>query len=217
MQIELTEFSLNDLAANGLRRGRTTGSCATAAVKAALYLMLCSEYRNLVSVTLPDNHHYLVIPIQAVRWLDEQSVRAEVIKDGGDDPDNTHGATIFAIVRKNQLGRIRFFAGKGVGTATQPGLRVAVGEPAINPVPRLMMQQAVTEVLEHEAPANRHEGFDLTIGCENGEFIAKKTFNPRLGIVGGISILGHVGDSRAVVAGFVDCLHRSLCACRTGR
>ena len=77
--------------------------------------------------------------------------------------------------------------------ATQPGLRVAVGEPAINPVPRLMMQQAVTEVREHEAPANRHEGFDLTIGCENGEFIAKKTFNPRLGIVGGISILGTSG------------------------
>jgi cobalt-precorrin-5B (C1)-methyltransferase len=192
-QIEPEKFDLDVLAPNGLRRGRTTGSCATAAVKAALYLMLRNEYRNLVPVTLPDNHHYLVIPVQAVRWLDDQSVRAQVIKDGGDDPDNTHGATIFAIVRKNKLGQIRFFAGKGVGTATQPGLRVAVGEPAINPVPRLMMQQAVAEVLEHEAPADLNTGFDLTIGCENGEIIAKKTFNPRLGIVGGISILGTSG------------------------
>ncbi|MDD5265784.1 MAG: cobalt-precorrin-5B (C(1))-methyltransferase CbiD [Methylococcales bacterium] len=193
MNFLLKKFDLAVLAPNGLRRGRTTGSCATAAVKAALYLMLRSEYRNLVPVTLPDNHHYLVIPVQSVRWLDEQSVRAEVIKDGGDDPDNTHGATIFAIVRKNQLDRIRFFAGKGVGTATQPGLRVAAGEPAINPVPRLMMQQAVAEVLELEAPTGLSAGFDLTIGCENGEIIAKKTFNPRLGIVGGISILGTSG------------------------
>ncbi len=192
-QIEPEKYDLDVLAPNGLRRGRTTGSCATAAVKAALHLMVHGEYCTQVSVTLPDHHHYLVIPVQAVRWLDEQSVRAEVIKDGGDDPDNTHGATIFAIVRENKLGRIRFFAGKGVGTATQPGLRVAVGEPAINPVPRLMMQQAVNEVLEHEAPAGLNAGFDLTIGCENGGVIAQKTFNPRLGIVGGISILGTSG------------------------
>ncbi|MDD2659903.1 MAG: cobalt-precorrin-5B (C(1))-methyltransferase CbiD [Methylococcales bacterium] len=188
-QIELEKFDLDVLAPNGLRRGRTTGSCATAAVKAALNLLVHGEYCTQVAVTLPDNHHYLVVPVQSVRWLDEQSACAGVIKDGGDDPDNTHGATIFAMVKKNQLGRVRFFAGKGVGTATQPGLRVAPGEPAINPVPRLMMQQAVAEVLAHESPS----GFDLTIGCENGESIAKKTFNPRLGIIGGISILGTSG------------------------
>lgn len=188
-QIALEKFDLDSLAPNGLRRGRTTGSCATAAVKVALYLMLRGEYRIQVPVTLPDHQHYLVIPIQSVQWIDEQSVRAEVIKDGGDDPDNTHGATIFAIVCKNNLDQIRFFAGKGVGIATQPGLRVAVGEPAINPVPRLMMQQAVAEVLGNDSPV----GFDLTIGCENGEIIAQKTFNPRLGIVGGISILGTSG------------------------
>ena len=187
--IELTEFSLTELAPNGLRRGYTTGSCATAAVKAALILMLRGEYCSNVSVTLPDKQHYLVIPIQSVQWLNAQSVRAEVLKDGGDDPDNTHGATIFVEVRKNKFNQIRFFAGKGVGTATQPGLRVAVGEPAINPVPRLMMQQAVAEVLGNDSPV----GFDLTIGCENGEIIAQKTFNPRLGIVGGISILGTSG------------------------
>ena len=193
MNFLLKKFNLDILAPNGLRRGRTTGSCATAAVKAAVHLMVHGEYCTQVSVTLPDHLNYLMIPVQAVHWLDEQSVRAEVIKDGGDDPDNTHGATIFAIVRKNMLGQVRFFAGKGVGTATQPGLRVAVGEPAINPVPRLMMQQAVTEVLEHEEPADLNTGFDLTIGCENGEIIAQKTFNPRLGIVGGISILGTSG------------------------
>jgi cobalt-precorrin-5B (C1)-methyltransferase len=187
-QTGLREFDLNVLAPNGLRRGRTTGSCATAAVKAALYLLLYGEHRTQVQITLPDNVHYLTVPIQDCRWLNEQTVRAEVLKDGGDDPDNTHGATIFAEVRKNDQGRIRFFAGDGVGTATQPGLRVATGEPAINPTPRAMMRQAVAEVSN-----NKYQGFDLIIGCINGEAIAKKTFNPKLGIVGGISILGTSG------------------------
>ena len=227
-QLEPEKFDLDVLAPNGLRRGRTTGSCATAAVKAALYLMLRGECRNEVAITLPDKHTYLAIPVQAVYRLDEQTVRADVIKDGGDDPDTTHGATIFAVVRKNELNQIRFFAGDGVGTATQPGLRVAVGEPAINPVPRWMMQQAVMEMMEQKVSADRFnagtncgyclplpsgegrgeggqksanhdrsqyssQGFDLTIGCENGAIIAQKTFNPRLGIVGGISILGTSG------------------------
>ena len=211
-ELERAEFDLRILAGNGLRRGRTTGSCATAAVKAALYLMLCERAHASVEVTLPDQSHYLVVPIQHLRWLDAQTVRVEVRKDGGDDPDNTHGATIFAEVRRNDAGSIVFRAGPGVGTATQPGLRVAVGEPAINPVPRAMMRQAVAEVL-HEAQqlqVQRHratlpaapgpcemmrsdQGFDLTIGCENGEVLARKTFNPRLGIFGGISILGTSG------------------------
>lgn len=192
-ELERAEFDLLVLAPNGLRRGRTTGSCATAAVKAALCLLLRDERRERVEVTLPDGAHYLVVPIQDVCWLDQQTVRAEVKKEGGDDPDNTHGATIFAEVRCNATGQIRFFAGSGVGTATQPGLRVAVGEPAINPVPRQMMRQAVAEVLAEGLPEEREAGFDLTIGCENGEVIARKTFNPRLGIVGGISILGTSG------------------------
>ena len=188
-QTAFEAFNLSLLAPNGLRRGRTTGSCATAAVKAALSLLLRGEYCTQVDVTLPDGVHFLAVPIQDLRWLDPQTVRAEVLKDGGDDPDNTHGATIFAEVRRNDIGQLRFFAGRGVGTATRPGLRVAVGEPAINPVPRQMMRQAVAEVLAHDEAA----GFDLTIGCENGEAIATKTFNPRLGIVGGISILGTSG------------------------
>ncbi len=187
-QAELKEFDLRVLAPNGLRRGRTTGSCATAAVKAALYLLLHGERRTQVQITLPDDIHFLNVPIQDSRWLDEQTVRVEVFKDGGDDPDNTHGATIFAEVRRNNEGQIRFFAGDGVGTVTQPGIRVPVGEPAINPVPRRMMRQAVAEVSD-----NKDQGFDLTLGCVNGETIAKKTYNPRLGILGGISILGTSG------------------------
>ena len=192
-QTELAEFDLGVLAPNGLRRGRTTGSCAAAAVKAAICLLLRGEHCTQVQVTLPDGAHFLLVPIQDSRRLDQHTVRAEVLKDGGDDPDNTHGATIFAEVRRNNAGQIRFFAGVGVGTVTQPGLRVAVGEPAINPIPRQMMRQAVFEVLVKGARKDRDEGFDLTIGCENGEAIAKKTFNPRLGILGGISILGTSG------------------------
>jgi cobalt-precorrin-5B (C1)-methyltransferase len=183
---ELQPFDLSVLAGNGLRRGRTTGSCATAAVKAALHLLLRGERPTHVAVTLPGRVYYLVVPVQGVMMKEDGTVRAEVLKDGGDDPDSTHGATIFAEVARNQAGEVRFFAGPGVGTATLPGLRVAVGEPAINPVPRQMMRQAVDEM-------GAAAGFDLTIGCENGEAIARKTFNPRLGIVGGISILGTSG------------------------
>ena len=211
-ELERAEFDLGVLAGNGLRRGRTTGSCATAAVKAALYMMLCQREQTRVDVTLPGQSHYLVVPILRTRWLDAQTVRAEVRKDGGDDPDNTHGATIFAEVRRNDAAGIVFRAGTGVGIATQPGLRVAVGEPAINPVPRAMMRQAVAEVLQEagqlqmarrqatssaastpDATPQPAQGFELTIGCENGEVIARKTFNPRLGIIGGISILGTSG------------------------
>jgi cobalt-precorrin-5B (C1)-methyltransferase len=189
---ERSEFDLSVLALNGLRRGRTTGSCATAAVKAALHLLLLDERQERVAVTLPDGAHYLMVPIQRVEAMDG-GARADVLKDGGDDPDNTHGSTIFAEVRRNGLNEVRFFAGRGVGMATLPGLRVAVGEPAINPVPRQMMRRAVAEVLD-EAPAEaENTGFDLTIGCEEGEIIARKTFNPRLGILGGISILGTSG------------------------
>jgi len=191
-ELERAEFDLAVLAGNGLRRGRTTGSCATAAVKAALHLLLGGERLSKVEVSLPDGKHYLLVPIQDLCWRDGASVRAEVFKDGGDDPDNTHGATIFAEVRRNDSAQIRFLAATGVGTATQPGLRVAVGEPAINPVPRQMMQLAVQEVLA-ELHLAQDGGFDLSIGCENGQKIAQKTFNPRLGIVGGISILGTSG------------------------
>lgn len=193
-ELERAEFDLTVPAPNGLRRGRTTGSCATAAVKAALTMLLRGERIDKAEVSLSDGKHYLLVPIQAVQQLDDKRIRAEVLKDGGDDPDNTHGATIFAEVARNDAGEIRFLAASGVGTATQPGLRVAVGEPAINPVPRQMMRRAVAEVLEElNMNGESATGFDLAIGCEDGLRIAQKTFNPRLGIVGGISILGTSG------------------------
>jgi len=192
-QTELEAFDLTRPAPNGLRRGRTTGSCATAAVKAALYCLLRDEQRAQVQISLPDGVHYLAVPIEVSRWLDAQTVRVDVRKDGGDDPDNTHDAIIFVELRRNDSGQIRFRAAAGVGTATKPGLRVAPGEPAINPVPRQMMRQAIAEVLAEVMPLHRNVGFDVAIGCEDGEAIARKTFNPRLGILGGISILGTSG------------------------
>jgi cobalt-precorrin-5B (C1)-methyltransferase len=177
------------LAENGLRRGRTTGTCATAAFKAALFLMLRQQTATEVRVSLPDSRYYLVVPIQQVTRLADGSACAAVVKDAGDDPDCTDRAVIFVLVRINNLGELRFRAGAGVGTVTEPGIRVPVGEPAINPIPRQMMRWAAEEVLAG-AP---NPGFDLEIGCEDGATIARKTFNPRLGIVGGISILGTTG------------------------
>ncbi len=187
-----SRFDLEQLALNGLRRGFTTGSCATAAVKAALLHLLCRESPAEVLVHLPVGGQYLILPITAIDALADGSVRAEVIKDAGDDPDQTHKAHIFARVKRNNQGTIRFCRGDGVGLVTQAGLQIPIGEPAINPVPRQMMIQAVRDVLA-EGDGIQDEGFDLEIGCENGSEIAKRTFNPRLGIVGGISILGTTG------------------------
>lgn len=192
MNKPLERFDLSVLTDAGLRRGYTTGSCATAAVKAALLALLCNECPEEVNVTLPNGLHFLRIPIHQVRRELDSGAYAEVIKDAGDDPDQTHRATIFARVQRNNLGSIVFRRGEGVGLVTQPGLQVAIGEAAINPVPRQMMTAAVHEVLS-ESDREANAGFDLEIGCKNGEQIAQRTFNPRLGVVGGISILGTTG------------------------
>jgi cobalt-precorrin-5B (C1)-methyltransferase len=185
-------FDLAEPAQNGLKRGFTTGTCATAAVKAALLKLLCGENPSEVDVFLPDGFHRLSVPIDQIVVEEDGAVKVVVIKDAGDDPDQTHRARIFARVSGNRSGGIAFQAGEGVGVVTQPGLRVAVGEPAINPVPRQMMIDVVREILG-EGDAGTDVGFDLQIGCENGEQIARRTFNPRLGIQGGISILGTTG------------------------
>lgn len=185
-------FDLKKLAENGLRRGYTTGTCATAAVKAALLRLVCNETPSEVNVTLPDSLQYLAVPVERISEEADGVVRADIIKDAGDDPDQTHRARIFARVRRNESGQIVFQRGEGVGVVTQSGLQLKVGEPAINPVPRKMMINAVHEVLG-EGDGTICGGFDLQIGCESGEEIAKRTFNPRLGIDGGISILGTTG------------------------
>lgn len=184
-----TPFDLSEPAPNGLRRGFTTGTSAAAAAKAALLLLLTGKLPTSVDVTLPDGLHSLTIPITPEPSANGWSA-ASVIKDGGDDPDQTHGARIIVRLRQNKSGELRFLRGEGVGMVTQPGLRLAIGEPAINAVPRQMIRQAIEEVFECDAAP---PGFDVEVGCENGEAIALRTFNPRLGIKGGISILGTTG------------------------
>lgn len=188
------EYDISLRAENGMRRGRTTGTCAAAAAKAAV-LALSGQLVDEVEVTLPGGGFYLPVPIERVERLSDGNVRAEVIKDAGDDPDATDGATIFCLASQQAWGSgnsadagIKLLAGEGVGVVTQPGIRVPIGEPAINPVPRKMILDAVREVWPAE-----NGGLNIQIGCVDGEKIAKKTFNPRLGIVGGISILGTTG------------------------
>jgi cobalt-precorrin-5B (C1)-methyltransferase len=188
-----------------LRRGWTTGACATAAVKAALQVLLGREPDDPIPVTLPSGAvaHFTL----ATLVREEGTVGTGVIKDAGDDPDVTHGALVTAEVRRGVAGSgITFEAGEGVGTVTLPGLPLAVGEPAINPVPRQMMRSAVAEVIGSDAG-----DFVLRIGVENGRKIAERTMNARLGIIGGLSILGTTG---IVVpfscAAWIHSIHRGI-------
>lgn len=183
-------YDLTELAPNGLRRGYTTGSCATAGVKAALWSYFYGDRLDEVEITLPGGEHYLTIAIDSVEKIAGGAV-VKVIKDAGDDPDQTHKAVIVVKVMVATKPGIEFRAGEGVGMVRQAGLQIPVGEPAINPVPRQMMEMAVAEVcVDAESPPR---GFVVEVACERGEEIAKRTFNPRLGIVGGISILGTSG------------------------
>jgi len=172
-----------------LRRGWTTGACATAAAKAAYAALVTGEFPDPVALILPRGE-----PVSfalALNRLDGDSARAGVIKDAGDDPDVTHGALIVATVREGAPGSgVSFRAGPGVGTVTRPGLAIAPGEPAINPVPRRMIRDAIAEVA---ALANRAGDVVVEIAVPGGEELAKKTLNGRLGIVGGLSILGTTG------------------------
>ncbi|MCF6311782.1 MAG: cobalt-precorrin-5B (C(1))-methyltransferase CbiD [Verrucomicrobiales bacterium] len=183
-------YDLTELAPNGLRRGYTTGSCATAGVKAALWSYFYGDVLNEVDITLPGGECYLQVAIDSLEKIVGGAV-VKVIKDAGDDPDQTHRATIVTKVTVSKEAGIEFRAGEGVGMVKQAGLQIPVGEPAINPVPRQMMEMAIEEVCaDLESPPL---GFVIEIGCERGKEIAKRTFNPRLGIIGGISILGTSG------------------------
>jgi cobalt-precorrin-5B (C1)-methyltransferase len=175
--------------AGPLRRGWTTGACATAASKAAFTALLTGEFPDPVEITLPGGQH--VAFALAVHRLEAGAATAGVIKDAGDDPDVTHGALVLATVRKGAAGSgVSFKAGPGIGTVTLPGLPVAPREPAINPVPRKMMSEAVAEVARSAgAPADA----EIEISIPNGEALAAKTLNARLGILGGLSILGTTG------------------------
>jgi cobalt-precorrin-5B (C1)-methyltransferase len=204
-----------------LRRGWTTGACATAAAAAAYEVVLGGELPDPVTIELPGGKRpsFAVAMSRAERG----SVTVGIVKDAGDDPDATHGALVWVRVSAGEAGAgVTFRAGEGVGTVTLPGLPLAVGEPAINPAPRRMIAEALARVAAaHAGRADTGAGSDsgagsgagsdsgagsgagsgaatppdvvVEVGVQDGAEIAKRTWNPRLGIVGGLSILGTTG------------------------
>jgi cobalt-precorrin-5B (C1)-methyltransferase len=172
-----------------LRRGWTTGTCATAAAKAAYTALLTGEFPDPVEVTLPRGERPSFS--LALSRKDARSATAGIVKDAGDDPDVTHGALVLATVRHGPPGSgVAFRAGEGVGTVTRPGLPIPPGEPAINPVPRRMIRAAIADVA---AAAGGSGDVEVEVAVPGGEALAAKTLNGRLGIVGGLSILGTTG------------------------
>lgn len=188
-----------------LRRGWTTGACATAATKAALMALWGGGFPDQVSITLPKGE----TPDFTLEFTDTGMDWAEVgiIKDAGDDPDVTHGALIRVRASKGTSG-VTFHAGEGVGTVTKAGLPIGVGEPAINPVPRQMMAAIVEEMA---AQFGKAANIAITITIPNGAEIAKRTWNPRLGIVGGLSVLGTTGIVRPFsCSAWIASIHRGV-------
>jgi cobalt-precorrin-5B (C1)-methyltransferase len=172
-----------------LRRGWTTGACATAATKAAYAALLTAEFPDPVEITLPRGQRPS-FALASTR-LGDGVATAGIVKDAGDDPDVTHGALVLATVRLGAPGGgVTFRAGEGVGTVTRPGLPIPPGEPAINPVPRRMMREVIAELARQHGAAGDVE---IEIAIPDGQNLATRTLNGRLGIVGGLSILGTTG------------------------
>lgn len=170
-----------------LRCGYTTGSCAAGAAKCAAEMLLSGIILNSTNITMPSGEALKLDVSQQNISVNKAS--CAIIKDGGDDPDITNGIEIFAEVCKIEKG-IEILGGEGIGTVTKSGLDQPVGEAAINSVPRKMITLAVNEVAEIYDYSG---GFRIVISAPKGTEIAKKTFNPRMGIVGGISIIGTTG------------------------
>lgn len=184
-----------------LRSGYTTGACATAASKAALLGLLGRNIPSLIPIRFP-NGETLSLPVADVQ-LGEESVSAIVVKDAGDDPDVTHGHRIVSTIRFSSHPGIHFLQGEGVGKVTLPGLGLEIGEPAINKVPRQMMEQELSALYQG--------GLDVTISVPDGRELAKRTFNPKLGIVDGISIIGTSGIVRPFSSeAFVEAIRREI-------
>lgn len=171
-----------------LRCGYTTGSCATAAAKAAATMLLIGERVESVRIDTPKGIVLSLEPLEVEQTADY--VSCAIRKDSGDDPDDTNGILVFAKVERVAEPGVHIEGGVGVGRVTKPGLACAQGGPAINPTPRRMITSEVTSVMEQ---VGYTEGLLVTISIPEGVEIAKKTFNPRLGIVGGLSILGTSG------------------------
>lgn len=228
-----------------LRTGLTTGSCATACTVAAAHYLFADEKRVAVDITLPKGQQ-VSMPITHLE-RSANSATASTIKDGGDDPDATHGARVYVQLRlvdfaqasqqaqsdlptgkvatkhctppsinhdqhdthsAKPLTPVIFTAGDGVGTATREGLVIPVGQPAINPVPRKMIREHLRELA---AMFGYQGGFEVIVNVEDGENIALKTMNGRLGIVGGISILGTTGIVRPFsCAAYIASIHQGI-------
>lgn len=190
-----------------LRTGFTTGACATAATKAAFLRLLTGRWSDPVEITLPRGQtpsFALERNEQAGNWA-----AATIVKDAGDDPDVTHLAHITARVAHAAPGSgVTFRAGSGVGVVTKPGLPIPPGEAAINPVPRQMMKGVIHELASaHDAPPD----VTIEISVKDGEALAAKTWNPRLGVAGGISILGTTGIVRPFsCAAWIASIHRGV-------
>jgi cobalt-precorrin-5B (C1)-methyltransferase len=178
-----------------LRWGYSTGACAAAAAKAAVIMLLSREAPAEVEIGLPRGER-VSFAVHGVA-PDGDQARASVRKSAGDDPDVTDGVDVVASVTWIDGANVVFAAGEGVGIVTKPGLSVPPGEPAINPVPRGMIRSAVREVTGR--------GVKITISIPGGEVLARKTFNPRLGIKGGLSILGTTGLVRPFSCDAIRC------------
>lgn len=190
-----------------LRRGWTTGACATAAAKASYCALLTGSFPDPIEITLPRGGTADFILTR--HHLSGDTAMATITKDAGDDPDVTHGALIASTVRLLPTGSgVVFKAGDGVGTVTRPGLPIPPGEPAINPVPRQMMQTAVAEIAELHGGSGDVE---IEVSIAGGQELALKTMNPRLGIVGGLSVLGTTGIVRPFsCAAWIASIHRGI-------
>lgn len=193
-----------------LRYGWTTGACAAGAARAAAEALLTGRFPDPVSITLPRGQK----PVFALarKELSAGRATAGIVKDAGDDPDVTHGALICSTVERGPAGSgVTFRAGEGVGTVTRPGLPLPPGEPAINPKPREQIQQALRDAVVAASTPDAALDFIVTVSIPGGAELAKKTLNSRLGIVGGLSVLGTTG---IVVpfscAAWIHSIHRGI-------
>ncbi|MBN2239899.1 MAG: cobalt-precorrin-5B (C(1))-methyltransferase [Dehalococcoidales bacterium] len=195
-----------------LRYGYTTGACAAAAAGAAANALKEQKEMRGIEIILPEEKR-VRFKVDSCSFDSEQA-ECSVIKDAGDDPDSTNGAEIKASVTRQKEQGITIMGGEGVGIVTKPGLEIPVGEPAINPVPREMIKKAVEQAFPNQ-------GLKVTISVPEGEELAKKTLNSRIGIIGGISIIGTTG---IVVPYSIDAYQASIsqavsiavaCGCKT--
>lgn len=196
-----------DIQKDNLRRGWTTGACATAAVRAACEALATARFPDPVAITLPSGERPGFA--LALSEIGPDFARVGIVKDAGDDPDVTHGALVVATVRPTASGTgITFRAGEGVGMVTRPGLPIPPGEPAINPVPRAMMRNAVAEAaVEFNGPID----VEIEIAIPGGAKLAERTLNGRLGVIGGLSILGTTGIVIPYsCAAWIHSIHRGI-------